>query len=77
MLQTLLPVVDPGNKARIIEWATDVVGENKNLFPQPLILDYDSLSDYQEQQTEQQQIMNEQKAEEKHAKAEHWLKDEG
>jgi hypothetical protein len=77
MLQTLLPVIDPNNKARMIEWATDVVGENKNLFPQPLILDYDSLTEYQEQQTQQQQVMNEQKAEEKHAKAEHWLKDEG
>jgi hypothetical protein len=76
MLQTLLPVVDPSNKARIIEWATDVIGENKNLFPQPLILDYDEMKEHEAQLQQQQQMMNEQKIEEKHAKAEHLTRED-
>lgn len=47
MVQMLLPQVDPDNRARLIEWAVDSAGENKTLFPQPLILDYESLKDYE------------------------------
>jgi len=46
MMEVLLPNMDPENKARVIEWAVDTSGENKMLFPQPLLLDYEALRDY-------------------------------
>jgi len=47
MLQMLMPEMDRENKMNLIKWAIDSAGENKRLFPQPLILDYDSLKDYE------------------------------
>jgi hypothetical protein len=45
----LLPQVDPDNRVRLIEWAVDSAGENKTLFPQPLILDYEALKEFEPQ----------------------------
>lgn len=45
-LETLLPAIDPPNRAKAIQWAADCFNANKMLFPSPLILDYDSLEDY-------------------------------
>ena len=42
-----MPMMDPDNKARLIEWAIDSSGENKTLFPQPLVLDYEALAEYE------------------------------
>jgi len=50
MLEVLLPAVDPYNKAKVIEWAVDNAGQNKLLFPQPLELDYERLTQYFEEQ---------------------------
>jgi hypothetical protein len=47
MMQVLMPMMDPDNKARLIEWAVDSSGENKTLFPQPLVLDYEALAQYE------------------------------
>jgi len=47
MLQQLMPFMDPDNRARLIEWAVDSAGENKTLFPQPLILDYEAIRDFE------------------------------
>lgn len=47
MMEILLPNMDPDNKSRVIEWAIDNAGENKLLFPQPLLLDYEALRDYE------------------------------
>lgn len=47
MMELLLPQVDPDNRMRLIEWAVDSAGENKTLFPQPLILDYESLKNFE------------------------------
>lgn len=46
MLQMLMPQLDKDNKVRLIEWAIDSAGENKHLFPQPLILDYEALREF-------------------------------
>lgn len=47
MLETLLPRLDRENVARVIQWAIDNAGENKLLFPQPLVLDMEALRDYE------------------------------
>ena len=46
MLEMLLPQLDSENRARTIQWATDTIGENTLLFPQPLVLDYEQLVNY-------------------------------
>lgn len=45
-LETLLPAIDPENRAKAIEWAADCFNANKMLFPTPLVLDFDALADY-------------------------------
>ncbi len=45
-LEVLMPQLDPDNKSRLIEWAANNLNESKNLFPNPLILDYDDLRNY-------------------------------
>lgn len=40
------PMMDPENKAKLIEWAQDNFNEQKNLFPIPLVLDIDALRNY-------------------------------
>ncbi len=45
-VQTLLPVLDPQNKAITIQWLADSVSENKILFPHGLALDFDALEAY-------------------------------
>lgn len=47
VLEVLMPQLDPDNKALLIQWAADNVSESKKLFPNPLVLDYDSLKNYQ------------------------------
>jgi hypothetical protein len=47
MMEVLLPHMDPDNRTRLIEWAVDSSGENKTLFPQPLVLDYEALAEYE------------------------------
>jgi hypothetical protein len=50
MFEMLLPNMDPGNKARLIEWVVDSASENKSLFPQPLVLDYEDLKNHAPQE---------------------------
>jgi hypothetical protein len=53
--QTLLPEVDPANKARVIQWAADNMSENKLMFPHELQLDYDELEQFQSEEQERQE----------------------
>ena len=53
MMEILLPQMDPVNRARVIEWAIETSSENKLLFPQPLVLDYEALRDYEPPQPQQ------------------------
>ena len=53
MMEILLPQMDPANRARVIEWAIETSSENKLLFPQPLVLDYEALRDYEPPQPQQ------------------------
>lgn len=46
LLETLMPQLDPANKAKLIEWAQDNYNELKLLFPQPLDLDIEALANY-------------------------------
>lgn len=52
-LQTLLPELDPENQGRVIQWATDNISENKQLFPHELDLDYDMLTEHMETKAQQ------------------------
>jgi hypothetical protein len=45
-LEVLLPVADPENKARMVEFFANNMNESKKLFPNPLVLDYVALADY-------------------------------
>jgi hypothetical protein len=57
-VQTLLPIVDPENKARLIEWAVDNFNALQFLFDSPLVLDYDAIAqNAQEQQDQQKEAM--------------------
>lgn len=47
LYQVLLPRLDPENQTRLVEWAVESSGENKALFPRPLVLDYDALGEYE------------------------------
>jgi hypothetical protein len=60
VIQVLLPELDPENKAALIEWAQDNIGENKRMFPHGLQLDLKGLEDFQMQQQERQTEMEEQ-----------------
>jgi hypothetical protein len=46
-VQTLMPTIDPENKARLIEWAVDNFNSLKFLFDVPLQLDYEELAQYE------------------------------
>ena len=47
MMQVLMPQMDPDNRTRLIEWAVESSGENKTLFPHPLVLDYEALAEFE------------------------------
>jgi hypothetical protein len=46
-LEVLLPAADPANKARLIEFFANNLNESKRLFPNPLVLDYEDLANYE------------------------------
>jgi hypothetical protein len=52
-VQTLLPTLDPINKAILIQWLADSVSENKLLFPRGLSLDIEELQGFLAEQKEQ------------------------
>jgi hypothetical protein len=52
---TLLPILDPENKARVIEWATDNFNALQFLFDSPLVLDYEAIASEAEDQKKQQE----------------------
>lgn len=52
-VQTLLPVLDPVNKAITIQWLADTVSESKLLFPHSLVLDIEALTVFLEEQKDQ------------------------
>lgn len=59
ILNTLIPQLDPDNKALLIQWATDTFGENKRLFPHELELDWDALRTFQEDNQEREEETHE------------------
>ena len=40
-------MLDPENKATLIEWASDNINQNKLMFQEPLVLDWDALASYE------------------------------
>lgn len=60
--QVLEPMVDPDNKARLVQWVCDNFNEQKILFPDPLELDTDTLADFFEEQAAQAEQMQQQGA---------------
>lgn len=49
-MQTLMNTLDPANKAKLIQWATDNASENRMLFPHALDLDFEGLETFLETQ---------------------------
>jgi hypothetical protein len=47
VLEVLLPALDPDNKAIVIEWLQDTFNELKELFPNPMELDFEALASYE------------------------------
>lgn len=46
MVEVMLPNLDPDNKATLLEWAALNFNEQKLLFKQPLVLDFEALAAY-------------------------------
>jgi hypothetical protein len=59
---TLLPILDPDNKARVIEWAVDNFNALKFLFDAPLVLDYGAIAGEAQEQKDQQKEQQKQLA---------------
>jgi hypothetical protein len=53
-MEVALPLVDPENLGRIMNWAADNINENKMMFPHGLELDYEALSDHAEDKADQE-----------------------
>ncbi|MGH8321598.1 MAG: anti-CBASS protein Acb1 family protein [Gammaproteobacteria bacterium] len=49
-MQTLIPILDPENKSRMLEWASANISSNKRLFPHDLTLDLDAFQEFAEKQ---------------------------
>lgn len=47
VVEILNPMLDPANKAKVVEWLADNVNERKRFFSSPLVLDYEALADYE------------------------------
>jgi hypothetical protein len=44
--EVLIPILDPENKSRLVQWMADCFNDMKEFFASPLILDYDELRAY-------------------------------
>jgi len=47
LLRTMLPVVDPQNRANLIQWATDNINEMPDMFQSSLQIDADAIAEYE------------------------------
>jgi hypothetical protein len=56
-LEVLLPIMDPENKATIIQWACDNWNHLERVFPAPLVLEIDTLLKHYEQVAEDQKAL--------------------
>jgi len=56
-VEVLLPACDPDNKIRAMQFLADTLNSQKLLFPEPLVLDYDAMLDYAEEQKANQDEM--------------------
>jgi Protein of unknown function (DUF1073) len=54
ILNALAPLLDPANKARLIQFVTECFSEDKRLFPRELELDWDALADFQQETQDKQ-----------------------
>jgi hypothetical protein len=61
--QTLLPIADPDNMGKVLEWLQANLNSSSNLFTNDLDLDIDALVAHAEEQAKQQQEMQDQATE--------------
>lgn len=47
LVALLLPVCDPDNKARLLMWAASNFNQNKQLFNEPLVLEWEDIANYE------------------------------
>ena len=52
--EVLLPLADPVNKGRIVQWLADNINEDKVMFKTPLIIDAEALGNYEPPTPEQE-----------------------
>jgi hypothetical protein len=52
VINAMAPLMDPKNKAVLLQWAADNISENKIMFPHELVLDMDELAAFHEEQGE-------------------------
>jgi hypothetical protein len=53
LLRTMLPVIDPENRGRLIQWAQDNVNEMPDMFQSSLQMDTDAIGEYEIPEAEQ------------------------
>ena len=64
VVNTLLPMADPDNKAKVIEWMQENLNHSSKLFSNDLDLDIESLVDYAEEMKQEQMELEAQQGEE-------------
>jgi hypothetical protein len=52
LLEVLAPMVDPRSKAELLKWAADNINENEMMFQAPLVLDYEAIAEWGEEQSQ-------------------------
>jgi len=52
ILRTMLPVIDPQNRGRLIQWAQDNLNEMENMFQSSLEMDCEDIAEYEIPETE-------------------------
>lgn len=55
IIEVLMPVADPDNKASIVQWLCDNINNMKFLFSSPLLLDFEALAAYEPPQAQMEQ----------------------
>lgn len=68
ILNTLLNILDPANKAKLVQWASDCFGENKRLFPYELELDWDEFANFAQESQDKEDESHESELESNGAK---------
>lgn len=59
-VEVMSPMMDPMNKATLVQWACDTLNSMPDLFTSPLDIDLEAMADFAQEQADKQQAMQEQ-----------------